>query len=97
MATAHLPHDPTIAALADFCATLGEPRPIRSIDPRFFVASASLFWGMVSIVFGQYRPTLEQANGARALAYSEGVATAPKRPTSSDRVKANAAKWGFGQ
>ena len=78
MATAHLPLDPAIALLADFCATLGEPAPIRSIDVRFFVA-----------------PTLEQANGAKALAISEGVATAPKRPTANDRIKANAAAWGF--
>lgn len=93
MATAHLPLDPTIAALADFCATLGPPAPIISIDVRFFVASASLFWCMFSIAASQYRPTLEQAHGARALAISEGVATAPKRATADDRVKAKL--WGF--
>lgn len=42
-----------------------------------------------------YQGTPETHAGARRLAYSEGVATAPKRATANDRARTEAAKWGF--
>ena len=98
MAPAPFALDPTIAALADFAASLGEPRPIRSIDPRFFASSAALFWTMFQIACAwttAYQGTVETHAGARHLAYSEGVARAPKRSTAADRRAAECRAWGF--
>ena len=108
MAPAPFALDPTIAALADFAASLGPPPVVHvyivapgvvafAMDPRFVQSAAAMFVIMMAMTIARLaaQPTEASARGARHLAYSEGVARAPKRSTAADRRAAECRAWGF--
>jgi hypothetical protein len=103
-----IPLDPTIAALADFSASLG-PMPVVHVirlytgefvfapDSRFILGAATMFTLAMAMVVANHaaQPTEASTRGVRHMAYREGAVKPPKRKSAADRRAAEVRAWGF--
>ena len=89
--------DPEIAALADAARDFVTLYAQALAGAWLFLATlarAAGCWSDQLHVASGYMPESQRRSTAHRL-YSSGIRKAPRRPTSSDRARADARAWGF--